>query len=158
MESTSAVSNDCIFCQIVTGDSPASVIYEDDKVMSFLTVGPVNTGHSLVIPKAHLVYLADMDEETGRHLFTITSRIAQATRDSGIRCEGINLFLADGETAFQEVPHVHMHIFPRFRGDPFKLIADWSIKPPRLELDATAAHIREAYDKRWPASAEFERH
>jgi HIT domain len=69
-------------------------------------------------PKAHLVYLADMDEETGRHLFTITSRIAQATRDSGIRCEGINLFLADGETAFQEVPHVHMHVFPRFRGIP----------------------------------------
>lgn len=114
--------------------------------MSFLTIGPVNPGHAMVIPKAHVAYLADMDEATGQHLFNITSRVAQALRDSGVRCEGINLFLADGEAAFQEVPRLHMHVFPRFKGDSFKLLADWSIKPPRSELDAIAAQIRRAYE------------
>lgn len=143
--STTLDHGDCIFCRIVAGEAPASVIYQDEQVMSFLTIGPVNPGHAMVIPKAHLALLADMDETTGRRLFSVTSRVAQAIRDAGVRCEGINLFLADGEAAFQEVPHLHMHVFPRFRGDPFKLLADWSIKPPRSELDAIAALIRQAY-------------
>ncbi len=59
---------------------------------------------------------------------------------------GINLFLADGEAAFQEVFHLHMHIIPRFKGDEFKISADWSVKPPREELDEIAAQIRKTHD------------
>jgi histidine triad (HIT) family protein len=59
--------------------------------------------------------------------------------------------LADGEAAFQDIFHVHMHVFPRYRGDPFKLVADWDIKPPREELDRVAAQIRVAYDRLWEA-------
>ena len=56
---------DCIFCQIVAGKSPASIFYEDDLVLGFMTIGPVTTGHSMIIPKQHAAYLADLDEETG---------------------------------------------------------------------------------------------
>jgi diadenosine tetraphosphate (Ap4A) HIT family hydrolase len=89
-------SDACIFCQIVAGESPASVFYEDDTVLGLMDIGPVTTGHAMVIPKRHAAYLTDLDEETGRHLWTITQRTAAAIRESGVRCEGINLFLADG--------------------------------------------------------------
>src|SRR5262245_51302089 len=111
-----------------------------------MDISPVTPSHTLVIPKAHMPYMADMDEETGAYLFRITMRVAQAIRESGLRCEGINLFLADGEAATQEIFHLHMHIFPRFEGDSFKLDADWSPKS-REELDANAARIRDAYKK-----------
>ncbi|GAG53266.1 unnamed protein product [marine sediment metagenome] len=140
---------DCVFCQIVAGESPASVFYEDDVALGFMTIGPVNPGHAMVIPKQHAAYLADMDEETGKHLWMVTQRTAAAIRDSGIRCEGINLFLADGEVAFQEIFHVHIHVFPRYKGDPFKLVADWEKKPPRQELDQVARQIKVAYDRLW---------
>jgi len=140
---------DCIFCQIVAGESPSSIFYEDDLVLGLMTIGPVTTGHTMIIPKQHTAYLADLDEETGRHLWTITHRTAAAIRKSGVKCEGINLFLADGEAAFQEIFHLHMHIFPRYEGDSFKLVADWNYKPPRDELDLAAKKIKVAYDRLW---------
>lgn len=143
------MDTDCVFCRIVAGQSPVSAFYEDDVVLGLMTIGPVTTGHAMVIPKRHFAYLADMDEETGRHLWTVTHRAAEAIRHSGVRCEGVNLFLADGEAAFQEIFHVHMHVFPRYRGDPFKLVADWDVHPPRDELDEVAGRIRTAYDRLW---------
>jgi len=136
--------DDCVFCDIVARKAPASIVYEDDIVCSFLTLGPVNPGHLLVIPKQHMPFLSNMDEETGMYLFKVTMQMAMALRSSGLQCEGINLFLADGEAAFQEVIHVHMHIFPRLQGDSFKLDADWEIKPSRQELDEIAERIRRA--------------
>jgi len=61
----------------------------------------------------------------------------------------VNLFLADGEAASQEIFHLHIHVFPRYKGDPFKLVANWDIRPPRTDLDRTAAQIRRAYDRLW---------
>lgn len=146
--------SDCVFCRIVTGESPVSAFYEDELVLGLLTIGPVNPGHAMVIPKRHAPSLADLDEQTGRHMWTIAQRTAAALRRSGLRCEGVNLFLADGEAAFQEVRHVHLHVFPRYRGDPFKLDADWSAKPPREELDRIAAQIRSAYELLWGSGRE----
>ena len=137
----------CIFCSIVAGTSPASVVYEDGIAMAFMDIGPVNPGHVLIVPRQHFTYMADMDEDTGAHLFRVAMRVQRAIRASGVRCEGINLFLADGEAAFQEVFHVHLHVFPRFEGDPFKIDADWDVHPPREELDATAVKIRSAYEQ-----------
>ena len=136
--------SDCVFCDIIAGELPASVVYEDNTLIAIMDISPVNTGHVIVIPKKHFPCMADMDEDTGAHLFRITMRIQKAVRKSGVRCEGINLFLADGEAAFQDVFHLHMHIIPRFQGDEFKISADWSIKPPREELDELAAQIRNA--------------
>jgi histidine triad (HIT) family protein len=141
--------SDCVFCGIVAGTESASVVYGDDLVLVIMDIGPVNTGHVMVIPKRHAASLVDLDEATGMHLFRIAQRTAAAIRRSGLRCEGINLFLADGEAAFQEVFHVHLHVLPRFQGDTFKINADWSVHPPRAELDAVAAQIRAAYQATW---------
>ena len=140
---------DCVFCQIVAGESPASVFYEDELALGLMTIEPVNPGHGMIIPKRHAASLAELDEETGRHLWTVTQRTAAAIRESGLKCEGINLFLADGEAAFQDVFHFHMHVFPRFEGDPFKIDADWDTKPSRDELDLAAEQIKAAYDHIW---------
>ena len=137
--------DDCIFCEIIAGNAPASIIYQDDLVIVFLDINPVNPGHTLVVPRAHHAYLNDMDEATGMHLFKATMRMAKAIRKSGIDCEGINLFLADGEAAFQDVFHTHMHIIPRFKGDSFKISADWSSHPARSELDQIAERIRKGH-------------
>lgn len=134
--------DDCVFCQIIRREAAASVVYEDDVVLAFMDIGPVNPGHTLIVPKRHFPYIADMEEGMGAHLFQVTMRVAAAIRKSGIRCEGVNLFLADGEAAFQEVFHLHMHVFPRFTGDLFKIDADWSVRPSRTELDEVAARIR----------------
>ena len=139
----------CVFCDIVAGKAPASVVYLDDIVIAIMTIGPVNPGHVMVMPKKHIAYVADMDEDTGMHLFKITMRMEQAIRKSGLRCDGSNLFLADGEAAFQEILHLHMHVFPRFKGDSFRLDADWSVKPSRQELDEIAARIHSAYESLW---------
>lgn len=134
--------SDCVFCDIVAGTVPASIVYEDDISLAFLSIGPVNPGHLLVVPKVHAAYLADLDEEAGAHLFRVGMRLAGALRRSGLRCDGVNLFLADGEAAFQEVFHVHLHVFPRFKGDDFRIDADWTVQPSREELDRVARRIR----------------
>lgn len=136
----------CIFCAIVEGQAPASFAYRDDRVAAFMTINPVNPGHLMVIPREHHPHLADLDEETGAHLFRVAMRMARAIRASGLRSEGINLYLADGEAASQEVPHLHLHVFPRFPGDAFKLEADWDVRPPRETLDEAAHAVREAYE------------
>ncbi len=146
--------SDCIFCQIIEGKAEVSTVYEDDTVISIMTIGPINPGHLMVIPRKHFASMRDMDEDAGTHLFKIVLRMEQAIRTSGVRCEGINLFLADGEAAFQDVFHLHMHIIPRFEGDPFKLQIDWSAKPKRDELDRVAGQIKGSYGSLW-GDAEF---
>jgi histidine triad (HIT) family protein len=137
----------CIFCKIIEGEAPVSTVYEDDLVLGLMTIGPVTPGHAMVIPKQHVPYFSDLSPDLGAHIFKVTQRVAAAIRESGLRCEGVNLFLADGEAAFQDIFHFHLHVFPRFRGDPFRLVADWDVHPPREELDQNASMIREAYSR-----------
>ena len=103
---------DCVFCGILDESIPASIVYRDDQCTAFLDIQPVNPGHVLIIPNQHAAYLADIDAETAGHLFQAAQRIAAALRRCGVRCEGINMFLADGEAAMQDVFHVHLHVFP----------------------------------------------
>ncbi|HWQ13001.1 MAG TPA: HIT family protein [Roseiflexaceae bacterium] len=140
---------DCIFCRILAGELPASVVYRDERCAAFMDIQPVNPGHLLVVPLAHAPHLADMDPETGARLFRVAQQLAAALRASGVRCEGVNLFLADGEAAMQEVFHVHLHVFPRYAGDGFglKFGEHYWRPPPRSELDAVAAQIRAALDE-----------
>lgn len=132
---------DCVFCRIVAGNADASVVYEDDRLLAFCDLNPVNSGHLLIIPKIHRAGLVDLDESDGSQMFVIAQRLAAAIRRSGLRCEGVNLFLADGLAAGQEVFHVHLHVFPRYRGDRFRL--DTGQQPAsRRDLDAIAARVR----------------
>jgi histidine triad (HIT) family protein len=135
----------CAFCRIAKNESPASIVYEDEKTIAFMDIHPVNQGHTLVIPRVHATGLQNLDEEAGTHMFKIAVQVSEAIRRSGIRCEGINLHLADGPVAGQEVPHVHLHVIPRFRGDGFgiRFGRSYSVKPDRKELDETANRIKE---------------
>lgn len=117
-------------------------MYEDEQHLAFMDISPVTPGHLLVIPKLHAPYLQDLPEGLGAGMFQVAQRLAAALRRSGLRCEGVNLFLADGEAAFQEVFHVHLHVFPRFAGDTFRIDADWKTAP-RAQLVETAAKVRE---------------
>jgi histidine triad (HIT) family protein len=140
---------DCVFCRILAGREPVSMVYQDDFCSAFMDIQPVNPGHLLVIPNMHAPYLAQLDEETGARMFRIAHRLAQAVRESGVRCEGVNLFLADGEAASQEVFHVHLHVIPRYESDGFALRfgPDYYVLPERSELDKAAASIRQALSR-----------
>lgn len=135
------MSTDCVFCRIAAGTAPASVVHADEAAIAFLDVAPITPGHLLVVPRVHAVGLADLDPDTGAHLFQLGQWLAAGLRRSAVRCDGINLFLADGAAAFQEVPHLHLHVLPRWRGDGFKL-AYKAGTPARADLDAQAADIR----------------
>ena len=133
---------DCVFCAIVAGDAPASVVDGDEELLAFMDARPVNAGHLLVIPRAHASGLRDLPAATGGRMFEMAQRLAAALYDcEAITCEGVNLFLADGAAAFQEVFHVHVHVVPRFSGDGFRLDASWRTAE-RDELDAVAAELR----------------
>ena len=136
----------CIFCRILSDRAPASFVYRDDRVSAFLDIQPVTPGHTLVIPNAHCETLADVSREDWGHLLTVARHLAGVLRTSDVRCDGVNVFVADGEVAGQEVPHVHVHVIPRFRGDGFglRLPPDYGVPPQRGDLDRLAAKLREA--------------
>ena len=92
----------CIFCDIIGGQAPASFVYEDEVAVAFMDIRPVNAGHLLVVPRGHARHLADLDPEVGGHLFRVGMRLAGALRRTPLPCEGVNLYLADGEVAGQE--------------------------------------------------------
>lgn len=140
------IDSACVFCRIVAGDAEATLVYEDEVVVAFLDIGPVTPGHLMVVPRAHLPALADVDESIGAQMFNVAQRMAAALRGSGLRCDGINLFYADGEVAFQEIFHAHLHVFPRYDGDGFSIAADWENRPTRAELDRVGGQIRAALE------------
>ena len=138
----------CVFCDIIRGKAPASVVHADDQVMAFMDIQPVNPGHLLVVPRMHDAHLAGLDEGTGGHMFQVAMMLADAVRRSGVRCEGVNLFLADGRAAGQEIFHVHLHVILRFEGDGFgiRFGPDYFRRPGRASLDEVAAGIRRALE------------
>jgi histidine triad (HIT) family protein len=139
--------SECVFCGILSAKLPSSIVYQDDRCTALMDIQPVNPGHLLIIPNRHVTFLADLEEEAGAHLFRIAKRVAAALRSSGVKCEGINLVLADGAAAGQEVFHVHLHVIPRYRGDGFgfKFGPAYANKPDRAELDAVAQRIRNGF-------------
>ncbi|OGO16478.1 MAG: hypothetical protein A2Z14_19535 [Chloroflexi bacterium RBG_16_48_8] len=136
----------CIFCQILSGEVEASFIYRDELVTSFMDIRPLVRGHLLIIPNDHCSSLADLNDALGGHMFIIARRLAQAIRQSKLRSEGVNLFLADGPAAGQTVFHSHLHVIPRFAGDGFKIHfpASYGTRPSRNELNEIAELLQKA--------------
>ena len=137
---------DCIFCKIVRKEAPASIVYEDEITLAFMDIRPMIPGHTLVIPKVHAAYLEDLPNDSPGPILETARKVAAALRRSGLRCEAVNLWLANGKAAGQEVFHVHFHVLPRFRGDGFGIRAgpDYGRMPERAELESTAEKIRHA--------------
>jgi histidine triad (HIT) family protein len=136
----------CIFCAILAGDAPASVLYEDDLVVAFMDIRPINPGHTLVIPRTHVASLNDVPAQAAERMLSVAQRIATSLPKTGVRMDSYNLFLADGEPAGQEVFHSHLHVIPRYEGDGFGLrfAPAYGQRPPREELERIAAAIRAA--------------
>jgi diadenosine tetraphosphate (Ap4A) HIT family hydrolase len=133
----------CVFCEIVAGQAEASLVYADDVVIAFMDVAPINPGHVLVVPREHAPRLADLNEDCGTQVWRTAHRLAKALPRSGLRVDGVNLLLADGAAAFQEVSHVHLHVLPRYVDDGFRIEMDHTM-PERSELDTNAAKIGRA--------------
>ena len=137
---------ECVFCKIIEGAYTSNKIYEDDSILAFMDIQPVNKGHLLIVPKKHVELIADLDDETSSKMILLANRINIAMRSSGIKLEGVNYFLADGEAAGQEVFHTHLHLIPRFKGDGFGFIFPEGYRvdvPERDELNWVAEKIRE---------------
>lgn len=139
---------ECLFCRLARRDGEVSVVHEDERTVVFMDIQPVVRGHVIVIARAHAARLADLDPEDGAAILRSGQRAALALLDSSLRCQGVNLFLADGEVAGQEVFHVHLHVIPRHGDDGFGLLmpADYAVRP-RAELDIAAAALRDS----WPS-------
>ena len=108
----------CIFCKIIKGDLPATILYEDDLVMAFLDIAPINKGHILVIPKEHHAGSNSVPEDVAGRMFKIGTKLGVAARRA-LDMEGFNLHLADGTCAGQVVMHAHLHVIPRGAEDGF---------------------------------------
>ena len=110
---------DCIFCQIVAGELPSSKIYEDDELLAFLDIHPVNTGHILLIPKTHSENLLDTPDEVLAKMSAVSKILARAAV-AATKAGGFNLSTNNGRAAGQDVLHLHFHIIPRHSHDGHK--------------------------------------
>ena len=139
------MSDDCIFCQIVEGDIPSRTVYEDDDVVAFLDANPLAPGHTLVVPKAHHQFLGDLPEELSASVFAAVRELTPRV-ESAVDSDAHTIAINDGPAAGQEVPHLHVHVVPRFEGDgggPIHAIAGQRPDLDDDELDDIAEDIRE---------------
>jgi histidine triad (HIT) family protein len=111
--------DDCIFCKISRDEVPSSKIYEDETLMAFMDIRPINPGHTLIVPKAHAGNMGEVSVETAGEMFKLAKRVHSALFNSDLKPEGINFLLSDGAVAGQEVFHVHLHVIPRYQNDGF---------------------------------------
>src|ERR671930_1975727 len=110
------VQNSCIFCSIIAGELPVAKIYEDSNLLVIMDKYPINIGHTLVIPKIHYDNILLMPHEEVGRLYSFVPIIAKAVV-SAVSADGFNVGQNNGRAANQIVPHVHVHIIPRFIDD-----------------------------------------
>ncbi|MGH7300744.1 MAG: HIT family protein [Candidatus Rokuibacteriota bacterium] len=121
---------DCVFCKIRDGQIPALKIFEDDKTLVFMDINPLNSGHCLVITKAHAPTLYEAEVGDLQAAIATAQRVALAIRE-GIKPDGLNMLQANGAAAFQSVPHYHLHLIPRWNNDGKGF--DWKVVPGNRE-------------------------
>ena len=144
---------DCIFCAILEGQAPASVIHQDDRAWVILDLFPVHDGHALIIPRHHCERVEDLPESDFDHLFRLGRRTIRALASAGVAGDAQNLLINNGPAANQHVPHVHLHVLPRRRGDSpatmwswsTRMLKRWSMNEKRRQLDQLAARISDCF-------------
>jgi len=137
-----------MFCKIAQGEAPASIVYEDERIVAFCDLHPAADHHVLVVPRQHATGLAELDPMDAAGMLPVAQRIADAIRASDPSVEGISLGLADGAAAGQDVSHVHMHVISRRTGDSIEYLEPVAWRPTRDELDARAAQVRAQLNER----------
>ena len=133
----------CIFCRIIRGEVPASFVYESEVWVGFMDLRQQPYGHVVIVPRHHIRNIFDLDDETGTTLTPALRRVALAVRDAFI-AEGISIVQAN-EPPWQEVFHLHFHVYPRYVDVPLlRTYPSHFALPSREELERQAALIREA--------------
>ena len=136
------LNHNCIFCQIVLKNIPNAIIYEDEKFLAFMDKYPINHGHSLLVPKQHYRNILDMPIHEVGEMHCLVPRIAKAIT-SVLGSDGFNINQNNGKSANQIVPHVHVHIVPRYSIEKVK--GQWPMRKIAQvkELESLAQKIRE---------------
>ena len=116
MSKWSKIMNDCLFCKIVAKEIPSTIVYEDDVVLVFMDIGPIIKGHALVVSKKHYDPVIETPDDVLAKLHQVAKRIAGAQMN-GLGADGVNIMQNNGKAAGQEVPHIHVHVIPRYNDD-----------------------------------------
>ncbi|HWF31046.1 MAG TPA: HIT family protein [Solirubrobacteraceae bacterium] len=111
---------DCIFCKIAAGELPATRVGEDERTISFMDIAPATRGHALVIPREHSTDLLSIEPEDLTAVALAAQRLATRVKQR-LGADGVNLLNSCGAVAFQSVFHFHVHVIPRYEGDPLRL-------------------------------------
>ena len=137
--------SECLFCRIVRGAIPASVVYQDERTFAFMDLNQPTRGHVLVVPKTHCVDIFDISRDDAAAVME-TTRIVAAAVKRAVNADGIQVWQSNGKAAMQEVFHFHMHIFARYHDDDIKRLGMRAAakQPPRAELDEMAQSIARA--------------
>jgi len=131
----------CIFCKIVRKQAPASIVYEDETVMVFLDIRPLNIGHTLVIPKAHCVDIFDIPETLQSQVHKVAKQVSFAVKKA-TNADGISIIQQNGKAAGQDIFHLHVHVVPRFEGQKLPPFSDLK-EVERAKLDGLAKKIKQ---------------
>jgi histidine triad (HIT) family protein len=138
------ISDICVFCAIIAGKIPAFKVHEDERTLAFLDIHPSSPGHTLIIPKAHVARVEDLSREDAAALFkTLHGLVGGIQRAMGAPASTIGI--NNGRESGQEVPHVHIHVIPRYTGDRGGIIQGIARSSRRLdqeEMKSIAERIR----------------
>ena len=126
----------CLFCKIVAGDLPSTTVFEDERTLAFMDINPGTRGHLLVIPRAHSADLLEVAEEDLAACARTAQVMAQRIKER-LGADGVNLVNSCGAAAWQTVFHFHVHVIPRYKGDPLRL--PWQPAPGDRDEIAAAA-------------------
>ena len=131
---------DCIFCKIIAGELPGHIVDEDEATVAFMDINPATRGHALVVPRRHATDLLDIDPGDLAAVAVAAQRLATRISER-LRPNGLNLLNSCGTAAWQTVFHFHVHVIPRYQGDPLRL--PWVPGPGDAdEIAAAAAQLR----------------
>jgi histidine triad (HIT) family protein len=130
------MADDCLFCRIVAGEIPATVVDSDDRTIAFMDINPATRGHLLVVPRGHATNLLEISDEDLAACARTAKRLA-ARLSERLGADGVNLLNSCGAAAWQTVFHFHIHVIPRYGGDPLRL--PWHPAPGDREEIAAAA-------------------
>jgi histidine triad (HIT) family protein len=134
-----AAPRDCLFCKIVAGEIPATRVREDERTVAFMDINPATRGHLLVVPREHAADLLDISAEDLAACAAAARELAALVSDR-LGADGVNLLNSCGRAAWQTVFHFHLHVIPRYEGDPLRL--PWTPEPgDRDAIAATAAEL-----------------
>jgi histidine triad (HIT) family protein len=123
---------DCIFCKIVGGELPSYKVYENEHILAFLDIHPVNAGHTLIVPKRHSTNIFDIATDDWAAMSEAV-RVLAVGIEKGVGADGVNIAMNNREHAGQVVNHAHVHVIPRFKGDGLKLMPQRTYKEKEAE-------------------------